>query len=122
MAAGKLDITIEQGADFTLTAYYTNSEGVAISLTGWTGRMQVRPSVGSPSPLITLPGTDGTITVTGAAGKVEVFIPAAITAQLPTYGKATSAGVYDLEVVETATDRVKRLLKGAVTIDAEVTR
>lgn len=122
MAAGKHDITIEQGADFTLTALYTNSEGAIITLTGWTGRMQIRQSPSSPSPVVSLPGVDGTITITGAAGKVEVFIPAETTAQIALYGKSTGTFAYDLEIVETATGRVKRLLKGTATVDAEITR
>lgn len=122
MAAGKHDITIEQGADFELTALYTNKDGVIIPLTGWTGRMQVRQSPSSPSAVVSVPGPDGTVTIDGEAGKVEVFIPAATTAQIPLFGKATGSFLYDLEIVETATGRVKRLLKGAATVDAEITR
>jgi hypothetical protein len=122
MAAGIHNITIEQGATFNLVALYRDSGGAIIPLTGWTARMQVRAAFNSPHPLLDLPGTDGTITVTGATGRIEVTIPAEVTAGLSLYGKASASYVYDLEIAETATGVVKRLLKGAVTVDAEVTK
>jgi hypothetical protein len=122
MAAGVHNITIEQGATFTLSLDYRNSDGDVIPLTGWTGRMQVRKDYNSPSPLLDLPGTDGTITITGGTGHIDIKIPADITAGLSLYGKDSATWVYDLEVAETATGTVKRLLRGTATVTAEVTR
>lgn len=122
MAAGTHNITIEQGATFDLVATYTDAAGDIIPLTGWTGRMQVRATKGNPHPILSLPGSDGTITITGSLGRVAVSIPATVTAEIPTYGKDSAVFYYDLELVETATGRVVRLIQGTVTVDAEVTR
>ena len=122
MAAGLHNITIEQGATFELNLRYTDANGAAIPLTGWTARMQVRATHASPSPALDLPGADGTITLDSEPGLIVVTVPADVTAALPLYGKASAAYVYDLEIAETATGRVKKLLKGTATIEAEVTK
>lgn len=122
MAAGTHNIIIEQGATFSLIMDYRDASNEAIPLTGWTARMQVRATYSSPSPLLDLPGTDGTITITGETGRIEVAIPAAVTAGLSLYGKDSAVYVYDLEITETATGRVKRLVQGTATVSAEVTR
>ena len=43
MAAGKYNFTIEQGTTIRLELQYKDSSGSAIDLTGYSGRMQIRP-------------------------------------------------------------------------------
>ena len=43
MAAGKYNFTIEQGTTVKLELAYKDSSGSAIDLTGYSGRMQIRP-------------------------------------------------------------------------------
>jgi hypothetical protein len=78
--------------------------------------MQIRPSVPSATILADLTTENGGIVVDGPNGKFTITIAASATT-LYTW----STGVYDLEIVS-GTGIVKRLLKGTVTVDPEVTR
>ena len=54
MAAGKYNFIIEQGATLDFEIAYKDSASVAIDLTGYQARMQLRPSVGSSDVYLTL--------------------------------------------------------------------
>lgn len=116
MSATTFDITIEQGATFTLSLVWKDSAGTPINLTGWTARMQVRPSYGSDVVLLNLNSTSGGITLGGLAGTIEVVGSATATAAI-TGRKA----VYDIELVAPG-GAVTRLLQGLATLSPEVTR
>ena len=45
--AGIYNITMDQGAQWTLTVVYDNNNGTPIDLTVYTARMQVRPKFGA---------------------------------------------------------------------------
>ena len=115
MAATTYDITIEQGATFSQVVTYKES-GVAINLTGYTARMQVRATLESASTLVELTTANSRIALGGAAGTITLTIAAADTAAL-TAGR----GVYDLELVS-GSGIVTRLLQGVCTISRNVTR
>lgn len=121
MAAGRHDLTIEQGATFTLPIT-VEENGVAVDFgTGASARMQVRSSASSPTALVSLTSVDGDIAVTPASGQLVVTITAAVTAAL------RAGGVYDLEVVfgaggDYTAGTVWRLLEGAAVLSLEVTR
>lgn len=108
------DITVEQGATFTLQVEWKDADGDPINLTGYTSAMQIRRTYGAPA-LLTL-ASGGAISIDAAAGKLTVTIPAATTAALA----APMQGVYDLEVTTGTT--VYRLLEGSVLVTPEVTR
>lgn len=113
---GRYDFTIYQGASFDRTfTWQTGDPATAVNLAGYTGRMQIRQAVGSPSPVIELTTSNGRMTLGGAAGTVAIAITAADTADLP-----AGQFVYDLELINGTT--VTRLLEGRATISAEVTR
>ena len=116
MSATTFDITIEQGATFTLSLVWKDSAGAPTDLTGWAARMQVRPSHGSDLVLLSLSSTSGGITLGGTAGTIEVVASATATAAI-TGRKA----VYDIELAAPG-GAVTRLLQGQVTISPEVTR
>ena len=115
MAATTYDLTIEQGATFSLVITYKES-GVAINLTGYTARMQVRSTLESATTVVELTTANSRIALGGAAGTITLTISATDTAAL-TAGR----GVYDLELVS-GSGIVTRLLQGVATISRNVTR
>ena len=116
MSASIYNINIEQGATFTRTITWKDSANVAINLTGYTARMQIRERVESSTALVSLTHSSG-ITLGGAAGTVVITITATQTDALPNMKK----GVYDLELVSGG-GIVTRLLQGEVVVSPQVTR
>lgn len=116
MSAGKYDFYIEQGATFYQPIVWKDENDDPVDLTGYTARMQIRKTVKSTDPLISLTTTNGRITLGGAQGTVTLEIAAEDTADFTTF-----CGVYDLEV-EASDGTVTRLLEGQVEISREVTR
>jgi hypothetical protein len=111
MAAGAYDLYIEQGATFrrTLTV---KAAGVAVPLTGYTARAQIRAKAADAAVLHEI-----TCTIpTPANGQIVMLITDEDTAAF-----TWKTGVWDLEL-ETPTGDVTRLLKGSVEVDPEVTR
>jgi hypothetical protein len=126
MAAGRYSFVIEQGATLSLELQYKDSLGNPINLTGCGGKMQIRPSVSSPTASITLSsslaadgtglnfnGSNGTTPAT--SGSIGVFISAVSSSMLN-----FSTGVYDLEI--TSGSFVTRILEGQVKLSLNVTR
>lgn len=114
MAASTYNLLIEQGATFTLSLVWKDSEGDPVDLTGYSARMQVRPSVTSEDVLLSLTDQDGI--VLGGDGSIVVQASATQTAAI-----SSKRGAYDLEL-EDQDGTVTRLLQGVVTISPEVTR
>lgn len=110
------NLTILKGSSLDITATW-KSGGVAVNLTGYTAKMQVRARHGAADPaLLTLTHLDG-ITLGGAAGTVRIQRTAAQTAAL-----TFASGVYDLELIAAADPPgTKRLLEGKVVVLPEVT-
>lgn len=64
MAAGKLDIVIEQGTTFELALDVYDDEGLAFDLTGWTPSMKiVHKATGAITTVSSMSATGNTITV-----------------------------------------------------------
>ena len=117
MASFNVPFTILQGEtyDETLT-WKVGDPAVAVDLTGYTARAQVRSSVTSSIVLLELTTENGGIVLGGAAGTIQRIVSAADTAAI-TWKNA----VYDLEVID-AGGAVRRLMSGKVTVSLEVTR
>jgi len=115
MAATTYDILIEQGATYSQVITYKDN-GVAVNLTGYTARMQVRATLESASTLVELTTANSRIALGGAAGTITLTISATDTA-----GLTAGRGVYDLELVS-GSGIVTRLLQGVATISRNVTR
>jgi hypothetical protein len=115
MAATTYDILIEQGATYSQLITYKDN-GVAVNLTGYTARMQVRATLEAASALIELTTANGRIALGGTAGTITLTISATDTAAL-----TSGRGVYDLELVS-GSGIVTRLLQGVATISRNVTR
>lgn len=108
------DFTAGQGETFDRTVTWKIGD-VAVNLTGYTARLQVRKTHKSTSAVVSLTQASG-LTLGGAAGTIQIVISATATAAL-TAGRY----VYDLELVS-GDGRVKRLLEGAFVLTPEVTR
>lgn len=118
MAAGKLNLLVEQGATFRRVLALQDAAGAAIDLTGFTARMQARAKVADPNPpLLDLTSSPAAgLAVDGAAGTVTVVLTDEQTAAL-----TWTAAVYDLEV-ESAGGEVTRVVQGTIKVSPEVTR
>jgi hypothetical protein len=125
MPAGRYNLLIEQGATFTIDLQYKDSNGVAVDLTGYSGRLQIRPSIGSPTTYLCLSSSlnpDGTgLNFSGSygntpptSGSIGIIISAATSSTL-----TFNTGVYDLEIQSGLF--VTRLLQGNVQLSKEVT-
>lgn len=114
MAAGRYNITIEQGATFNMD-FTIKTDSSNWNLTSYTARMQIRASAYSDVYVISLTDTDG-ITLGGSAGTVSILISAEDTAEI-----AAGKYVYDFEL-ESAGGEVWRVLEGKCTVKAEVTK
>jgi hypothetical protein len=126
MAAGKYNIVIEQGATYQVEIQYKDSNNLPIDLSGYNGRMQIRPSIDSTTVYVALSsslnadgsglnfsGSNGTTSPT--SGSIGIFI-SATSSSLLTF----ASGVYDLEIQTGSL--VTRLLQGNVQLSKEVTR
>jgi hypothetical protein len=125
MPAGKYNLLIEQGATFEVELQYKDSNGVAVDLSGYSGRLQIRPSIGSTTSYLCLSSSlqpDGTgLNFSGSngatpptSGSIGIYI-SAITSSMLTF----NTGVYDLEIASGSF--VARLLQGNVQLSKEVT-
>jgi hypothetical protein len=120
--AGTLNITIEQGATFSMPVQLSSGGlvadgGTPVNLTGCSIRMHIRKRIADLNPLLALTTGGGQIVITDAGqGKFTVTITDEVTAAL-----AWTAGVYDLEV-ESSGGEVTRYLQGKVKVSKEVTR
>ena len=117
MAAGRYDITIEQGATFKRTLYWKDSASTPINLTGYSARMRVKDKIGGTT-LLNLTTSNGGITLaTPTTGRIDLVATATQTEAIK-----QKKGVYDLELVSaSATPEVTRVVQGTVTISREVT-
>lgn len=128
MSAGKYSFTIEQGATVDFELAYKDSSGNPIDLTGYQGRLQIRPSAGSETLYITLSSSlepDGTgLNFSGSSGlnpptsgTIGIFISANSSSQL-NFNEAH----YDLELATGSQyPVVTRLLEGQVKLSRNVT-
>jgi len=118
MAAGKVNITIEQGATFRKQLIWNAAGGGPNDLTGYTARMQIREKVSDTSPTVDITTANSGITLGGTAGTIDLFI-----SDVATDAITFQSGVYDLEMVDTGgSGDVTRLIEGVVTVSKSVTR
>lgn len=113
--ASEVNFTLDQGATFTQTLIYKDSEGVPVNLTGYTARSKARASLESNVIIWNLTNGNG-ITLGGSNGQITMTLDASTTAS---YVPGTTF-IYDLEIVNGST--VTRLIQGQVMVSGEVTR
>jgi len=114
MAAGTLDLIIEEGASWERTIWLTEG-GSAIDLTDFSATMTIRESLEGPV-VKQISTTEGGITISGSEGKIVLSLTDSETAAL-----GIRRGVYDL-FLDNGAGQVVKLLKGNVEVDPAVTR
>lgn len=121
MAAGRYDLTIEQGATFSRQVTWQNQDGSAVNLTGYSIAGKLRRRTSDKQPIVAF-----TCTVTDAANGIFTFsLTATQTASLPvshgeTAEKELLECVYDIEATVSST--VYRILEGIAYISPEATK
>lgn len=116
MLAGKYNIVCDQGSSFTRTLEIKTAEGTVFSLVGHTARMEVRRTLDASSAIVSLTTANGRITINGSLGTITLTLSASETAAL------NQSGVYDLEIVKTATGAVHKVVRGEFKLEKEVSR
>tara|TARA_Y100001951_G_scaffold2644_1_gene1813 strand:- start:568 stop:906 length:339 start_codon:yes stop_codon:yes gene_type:complete len=112
MAAGTYDIVIDQGSDFSVEVAIAQ-DGDAVVLGNHSVRAQLRPS-----PTSSTKTADFSCTITNSTlGKLTMQLSNSTTAAI-----AAGKYYYDLELVNTSTSIVTRLLQGVARVTPEVTR
>jgi hypothetical protein len=114
MAAGTLDLSIEQGSTYNLVLTW-KVNGTAVNLTNYTARLQARVDVEDTETVLSMT-TGAGITLGGALGTITLDQSAAQTAAI-----AAGTYIYDLEMVA-GSGTVTRLVQGELVVSAEVTR
>jgi hypothetical protein len=111
----RLDLRVYQGSRFELPVD-VKENGAVKDLTGYTARMQIRPSKESAQVLADYSTANGAITINPATGRVTVVAASAVTDAY-----TWVAGVYDMEIV-TSGGEATRILEGRVSLSRQVTR
>lgn len=112
--ASVYDIELDQGSDAVIPFEMYDANDTPLDLSGYTARMQIRPSVGSATINDELTTENGRLVITG--GTITATWPNAVTTAMR-YGDS----VYDIEIVS-ASGEVTRILEGAFILHQEVTR
>lgn len=116
MTAGTYDIEIEIGVTFQLNIVWKDPDGNPIDNTGYDARMQVRHKYTSETALLEFTTTNSRITLGGTDGRISVKGAAILSDPI-----TEKYGVYDLEMIAPNGD-VYRVLQGVVTFSPQVTR
>ena len=110
MSAGKYDITIEQGSDFSLQLTVQDG-GVAKNLTGYSVRGQMRTTVDASTIAASFTGTISNAT----GGVIIVSLPYTTTDDI-------SPGMYLYDIELYTASSVQKLIKGSATVLGELTK
>ena len=131
MAAGKYSFTIEQGATHEFEIQWKDSNGSAVDLTGYVGKMQIRASKGgtnyislssslsgtqaetSNTAFLNMSGSSGTKAL--SEGCIGVYI-----SHEKTNALSFEEALYDIEV--TNNQHRHRILEGKVKLSKQVTQ
>ena len=113
--AGQKNFEVDQNATFTFIVEYKDNNGLPITLTGCTAKMQVRDTKGGTKLAFTLTTPTGGITIDGPNGKLTVKMTPTQTNKL-FYPKSS----YDIMITDTNTNKIK-LLEGFITLSRSVT-
>ena len=133
------DLVLQMGCDWTRTITYTDSNGTAINLTGYTAKLQVRASTKSCDTIkiIDLSSPSNGIVIDGALGKITITIGHALLTEptLNLKGITTTEiinesttlsgngkiGYYDLFITSPGSI-VSKLISGKVCFNPAITR
>jgi hypothetical protein len=115
MTAGTANLTIDQGAGYSVTFTYCQPDGTTpVNVTNWAAKMEIRTILGA-APMLTVGTVTGEIVVTGASGIFALTLTAAQTDLL------TAGGIYDILVTPPGGAQPIRLVEGRVAVSLAVT-
>lgn len=106
--ATKANITIDQGADYTTSVDLTD-DGSPLDLSTYTGAAQIRKYYTSTSKV------DFEVTISGSQVVLNLDANTSNNMEAGRY-------VYDVELTDSSTGKISRVLEGIVTITPGVTR
>ena len=109
--AGQKNWEVDQNTTFSFILEYKDPEGVPISLTGATAKMQVRDTKGGSKLAFTLTSPSSGITIDAALGKLTIKMTPTQTSKL-FYPKSS----YDVIVIDSNSNMVK-LVEGFITLN-----
>jgi hypothetical protein len=112
MGATKLALEVEQGSDFQLVVTVV---GGPVSMTGYTGSMQIRAAKSASTTLYSVPS--GMISVDSANRQVVVSLPWTETDDF-----TWDNGLYDLVITSPDELDAYRVVEGKISVDHSVTR
>jgi hypothetical protein len=123
MIAGIYNLFIEQGATFSrlIEIEYPDPDDLTVflpfDLSGYSASMQIRRTIDSATPQITLTSSNSRIEIQpgGIENGIRLYLSPEETSTIET------DGVYDIEVEDAGGD-ISRILRGNVTLSREVTR
>lgn len=106
------NLAIDQGTTYTVTIMVADNTGSARDLSGFTGRAQLKRSYYSTS------NTTFTVTIDNPSeGEILMSLTSTQTSSL-----RSGRYVYDLELVNSNTNAVERIIEGIATVYPEVTK
>ncbi len=111
------DIVVDQGATLHRSIALKSSAKNAVPLTGYTARMDIREKTPDADTILELTSPSNGLSINASIGSVIILINPSQTAAM-----TPGIYVYDLELEETSTGTVTRLLQGNLTVRAEVTK
>lgn len=117
----KLDLRLRQGADFSTTLTFTNSDGSAVDLTGATLAAEIRKGPGMSELLASFVVA---ICIPATLGTALMSLPAAVSALIPAVPDWLDEGAsywWDLELIDSAGE-ISCPLYGKVFMLLEITR
>lgn len=106
------NLNIDQGSDFQTTITVEGSNGLPFDLTGYSARGQIRRNYTSTTAY------NFTATITDPTdGEINIFLDHSVSA-------AMKAGryLYDVEIVQTSSSDITRVIEGQVEINPRITR
>ena len=121
VVAGRLDLTgdfvVQQGATWTMTANWDEG-GVTVDLSsGYTAQMQISKKPQSANASAEITSAAGEIVLSSSDPNISMTI-SDVKTQLLTFKK----GWWNIEITETSTGIVTRLLEGDVEISPDTTK
>lgn len=109
--ATKANLVIDQGTTYSATLNLTDENGDPLNLSGFTANSQIRKWYTSSNAVAF------TTSINVSSGEITLFLTSNQTSNL-----ASGRYVYDVEITETSTNTVSRIVEGIVTVTPEVTR
>ena len=120
MSAAKVNLIIEQGATFSKSILWRDSDGDAVDLTSYVVTMYAKETIDSIHPILAgNSDTAGTITITLEDGSVTGLITITITAANTT--KLDFMKAFYAIIANDGSDVITRLMEGTLTLSRSIT-